>query len=607
MSQFRRKFYLIVFDFVCIYISLLLGVFIRFHGNIPYELRELALIHGIYISFIFILFFWSFGLYKNLWQYGGLGELFQITLSSITSTIICLFAEIIFQTRLPESSIIISAVIIILLLLSTRIIYRSLRNYSKRKQMKKPVKKTMVIGAGDAGIIILREMKNNSNVKNSPVIFIDDDKAKIGCKIQGVRIVGNTETIPQNVVKYNIEEIIFAIPSANNQDKKRILQICSKTGCRILVMSPIEKQLKGISFLRPVRIEDLLGRLEVNLDISSISSYLSNKTVLITGGGGSIGSEIARQIMGFNIKKLVLLDNYENNVFYLVHELRINYGSEVNIEIAIASIRDRDRLEEIFKTYKPDVVFHAAAHKHVPLMEKNPSEAVKNNIFGTFNLVDLSDEYHVEKFILISTDKAVNPTSVMGATKRIAEMIVQAINKRSNTVFSAVRFGNVLGSNGSVIPLFKKQIEAGGPITITDPEIKRYFMTPSEASQLVIQSGAIAKGGEIFILDMGEQIKIIDLAKNLITLSGLIPEQDIKIEIVGLRPGEKLFEELMHKDSCRRTSNDRIFIEDTCKFSFEEIVEKITDLMEISGNSNSIKEAIAKIVPQYDYKKDSIR
>ena len=449
----------------------------------------------------------------------------------------------------------------------------------------------------------------NPSTKRVPVVVVDDDINKQGKNMYGVRIEYGSKRIPELAKKYDIYEIVFAIPSLDIENRRKILQICSQTRCDLRVMpllSEIHDYNNLSNILKKVEIDDLLGRKEVNQDVQSIAGYLRNKVILITGGGGSIGSEIARQIIKFYPKKLILLDNYENKVADLLDELRIKYGRDIEIDIIIASIRDTARLEHVFSLYKPDVVFHAAAHKHVPLMEANPCEAVKNNVLGTLNTANMADKYKTKRFVLISTDKAVNPTSVMGATKRIAEMIIQSMNNRSETEFVSVRFGNVLDSSGSVIPLFKKQIEAGGPVTITHPDVRRYFMTIPEAAQLVIQAGAMAKGGEIFVLDMGEPIKIIDLVNNLIRLSGLIPEQDIKLEIIGLRPGEKMFEEFMlDEEGVDKTRHEKIFIGRSHNRSYDGVMMYIESLIKCMDNPDNLRKTIAKVVPTYTYKKET--
>jgi len=466
------------------------------------------------------------------------------------------------------------------------------------------IKRIMIIGAGDAGSIIIRELLFNPGTMSMPVVVVDDDIKKHGKKIHGIQIEGGRNKIPELVKKYNIYEIIFAMPSLDIENRRKILQICSQTRCNLKIMpllSEIHDYNNLSNSLRKVKIEDLLGRKEVNLDVQSIAEYLRNKVILITGGGGSIGSEIARQVIKFYPKKLIIFDIYENSVSLLLDELRIKYSSITKVEVTIGSILDTNKLENVFLLNKPDVVFHAAAYKHVPLMEANPEEAVKNNVFGTLNTAQAADKYKVKRFVLISTVKAVNPTSIMGATKRIAEMIIQSMNKNSETQFAAVRFGNVLESNGSVIPLFKQQIEAGGPVTITHPDIKRCFMTIPEAAKLVIQAGAIERGGEIFILDMGEMVKIMDLARDLIRLSGLTPDEDIKIEISGLRPGEKMYEELiLNKENIKKTCHDKIFVEKSLDdISFNKVMQCLESLKKNIDNPESLREVIFKIISYY--------
>ncbi len=419
-------------------------------------------------------------------------------------------------------------------------------------------------------------------MKKRVVGILDDDLNKVGRKIHNIKILGTTDEVKRIVEENNIDEIIIAMANVSKEEKRAIIEKCQQTKCKLKTLPGIYEIIDGkvdIKKIRDVEIDDLLGREPIKTNLSEISNYIEEKVILVTGGGGSIGSELCRQIASFNPKHLIIVDNYENNAYAIQQELIRKYGKELNLSTIIASIREEVRMEEIFKTYRPEVVFHAAAHKHVPLMEKSPSEAIKNNIFGTYKVANLADKYNVRRFVLISTDKAVNPTNIMGATKRAAEMIIQTLNERSNTEYVAVRFGNVLGSNGSVIPLFKKQIEEGGPVTITHPDIIRYFMTIPEAVGLVIQAGAMAKGGEIFILDMGEPVKILDLANNLIRLSGFEPGVDIKIKYTGLRPGEKLYEELlMSEEGITKTDNKKIFIGKPVDFSIDR-VEKHLDVL----------------------------
>ena len=424
--------------------------------------------------------------------------------------------------------------------------------------------KVMIVGAGDAGASIIKEIKQHPEYNKKVAVAIDDDSRKIGKRISGVKIAADRSKIKTMARKKGIDEIIVAIPSANHKEIQNILNECNKTKCKIKVLPSLGELINGdvsVSHLRDVEIEDLLGRDPVKVNLREISGYLEEKIVLVTGGGGSIGSELCRQIARFRPRRIIAMDIYENTVFELANEMKSKYP-QLEFEVVIGSVRSRERVHEVFEKYKPHVVFHAAAHKHVPLMEKNPKEAIKNNIIGTKNLIDMADEYSVSKFVLISTDKAVNPTNVMGATKRAGEMMLQEKSTHSRTSYTAVRFGNVLGSNGSVIPIFRKQIENGGPVTVTHPDITRYFMTIPEAVQLVIQAGAMADGGEIFVLDMGEPVRIMDLAENIIRLSGYIPRVDIDIEITGLRPGEKLYEELLlDEENMKKTAHQKIYVE----------------------------------------------
>ena len=432
---------------------------------------------------------------------------------------------------------------------------------------------------------------------------MDDDPTKKGSYIRGVRIVGNRYDIPIVAKEYKIDEIIVAVPSAKPKDLKDILNICKETGCNLKQLPGIDQLVNGevsISKLKPVDVNDLLGRDPVNVDISSIMNYVSGKVVMVTGGGGSIGSELCRQIAQHNPKLLLIIDIYENSAYDIQNELKARYP-ELNFRVLIASVRNTKRMDRIFETYRPEIVYHAAAHKHVPLMEDSPNEAVKNNVMGTWKVVQAADKWNVKRFVMISTDKAVNPTNVMGATKRICEMIIQTYNQRSKTEFVAVRFGNVLGSNGSVIPLFRKQIAAGGPVTVTHPDIIRYFMTIPEAVSLVLQAGAYARGGEIFVLDMGEPVKILDLAKNLILLSGHKPNEDIMIEFTGLRMGEKLYEEmLMKEEGMQETANKLIYIGKPIKLDEEKFLAQLQELSDyVKKEPDDIRKYLMKIVPTY--------
>lgn len=468
----------------------------------------------------------------------------------------------------------------------------------------KDQERVMIIGAGSAGTMIINEMLARRNLKLNPILLIDDRDFKQGKRISGVKVEGKRKDIMRLAEEKDIDTIIIAIPSIDNENKKQILDICRKTNCKIKIIPGIYEIISGeatVSKIKDVELEDLLGRDPVVLDSKGISNYLNDKVVLVTGAGGSIGSELCRQIIPFGPKKLILFDIYENSVYDIQNELKSNYP-QIDMSVLIGSIRDKARLEEIFNKYKIDVVFHAAAHKHVPLMEDSPKEAIKNNVFGTLNLVKTAHEYEIDRLVLISTDKAVNPTNIMGATKRLCEMIVQSYNTISKTEFVAVRFGNVLGSNGSVIPLFKKQIQNGGPVTVTHKNITRYFMLIPEAAQLVLQAGCFANGGEVFVLDMGKPVKIYDLAVDLIKLSGLEPNRDIKIKITGLRPGEKLYEELlMSEEGLKSTGHNKIYIGKPTFESINSLNKKLDELRELLNEDDDklIKEKMKQIVPTY--------
>ena len=486
---------------------------------------------------------------------------------------------------------------------SIRLWHRRKRRLSQ--QDSEEFHRVMVVGAGEMGSMVIKDMKTAPESKGIPVVAIDDDKSKRGTRIHGVKVAGGRESIPRMAGRYNVDQIVLAIASAKKEDRQDILSICAKTGCKLKTVPALYEILEGDMehpAVRDVDILDLLGRDEVDLNVEEISGYLKNKTVLVTGGGGSIGSELCRQIAHFHPKRLIIFDIYENNAYDLQNELLMKFPN-LNLEVLIGSVRDRARVEHVFEVCRPDVVFHAAAHKHVPLMELSPGEAVKNNVFGTLNVAQACDKYGVKRMVMISTDKAVNPTNIMGATKRICELIIQYCSRHSkNTDYMAVRFGNVLGSNGSVIPLFKRQIAAGGPVTVTHPDIIRYFMTIPEAARLVIQAGGMAHGGEIFILDMGEPVKIVDLVRNLIRLSGLEPDVDIKIKYTGLRPGEKLYEELLldSEGGCQKTSHQLIYIGKPIPFDEETFLADLESLRKVAGVDNvKMVELVHRLVPTY--------
>ena len=556
-----RQLILIATDIVCIVLAFLISNWIIYS---KYKLQDVGLYEILTFIIVSIVILSICKCYRNLWRYAGEEELIAIVFACILSIITTYSIHLLIGIEFQQTFYILNLIITTSLISWARLTYRTGRRVLIRSRLKEKPFNVLIVGAGSAGDIVIQELKNNPTLLKKPIGIVDDDIKKQCRRMHNVPIIGMVKDIDSIVTKYDIDEIIIAIANISRKDKKNIIEVCKKTKCKLKTIPGIFEIIDGkvdIKKIRDVQIEDLLGRDQVKVNLDEISGYLQNKVVLVTGGGGSIGSELCRQVSSLNPKQLIILDNYENNAYAIQQELVRKYGTSLNLITVIASIREEKRMDDIFKKYKPDVVFHAAAHKHVPLMEKNPSEAVKNNIFGTKNLAVLADKYKVKRFVLISTDKAVNPTNIMGATKRAAEMIIQTMNEKSETEFVAVRFGNVLGSNGSVIPLFKKQIEEGGPITITHPEIIRYFMTIPEAVQLVIQAGAMTKGGEIFVLDMGEPVKIIDLAKNLIKLSGFEPDVDICIEFTGLRPGEKLYEELlMSEEGLTDTSHEKIFI-----------------------------------------------
>ncbi|WP_078545738.1 polysaccharide biosynthesis protein [Litchfieldia alkalitelluris] len=528
---------------------------------------------SLFISHHFFSFFYK--LYKKAWEYASIGELFiifkAITFSVITTAIV---QQIVLQ-HIHVRLLAITWMIHMLLIGGSRLVWRVYRDAFIKNQDQK--KRTLIIGAGAAGTMVARQLLHNHETELLPVAFIDDSARKQKLDILGIPVVGTVSEIARLVSKYEIANIVIAIPSLSKRELNRIFQECAKTNAKTKILPMLEDLVTGkvsVNQFRDVQVEDLLGREPIELDITSISEYVTDKTVLVTGAGGSIGSEICRQISNFSPKKLILLGHGENSIYSIEMELKETYrNSDIEFITEIADLQDAKKMMSVMSTYHPDVVYHAAAHKHVPLMERNPEEAVKNNIFGTVNVAKAASWHGVGTFVMISTDKAVNPTSVMGATKRLAEMMIQNMDKNSKTRFVAVRFGNVLGSRGSVIPLFKKQIEKGGPVTVTHPDMVRYFMTIPEASKLVIQAGALAKGGEIFVLDMGDPVKIDDLARNLIKLSGNSIEE-IGIEYTGMRPGEKLFEELLKHDEVHEQQiYPKIYIGKTSHLYIEEIEE----------------------------------
>lgn len=558
----------------------------------------------LFYTIISLLIFWVFRLYHSLWQYASIAEVYRIAEACITVEVVHFLSNKMVGNMLPRSCYFNAAIYLIIAICASRFMYRMIRTVLNKYRNIKTSNNVMIIGAGEATNVIMREIQNSSYLANSNIAcIIDDDRRKVGKYIRGVKVIGTRDKIKEAAKLYDIDEIIFAIPSASNEVKRDILNICKETDCTLKILPGVYQMVDGeinVNSIRNVDVLDLLGRDPIEVDIESIMGYVKDKVIMVTGGGGSIGSELCRQLVSHKPKQLIIFDIYENNAYDIQQELKINYP-DANVVTLIGSIRNVSRLESVFAQYKPDIVYHAAAHKHVPLMEVSPDEAVKNNVVGTWNVAKMADKYGVKKFVMISTDKAVNPTNVMGATKRICEMIVQTYNEISKTDFVAVRFGNVLGSNGSVIPLFKKQIEAGGPVTVTDPNIIRYFMTIPEAVSLVLQAGAYAKGGEIFILDMGEPVKIDDLAKNLIRLSGYTLGVDMEIKYTGLRPGEKLYEELLMKEEgLQETDNKLIHIGKPIEFDKENFFDNLEKLKEEAySETGNIREYLKNVVDTY--------
>ncbi|NSW91996.1 MAG: polysaccharide biosynthesis protein [Firmicutes bacterium] len=610
MRSHYRPVILIITDIVLIILSYIFAFIIRFEGNLPKQYFDIFVETAFILIAIKIAAFYYFSLYKNLWRYAGVIDVLQIIVAAGVANAISISYLFLMQSNLPRSIYVLAFILDIFFIGGSRFGYRLMRELMgstyhalKLNGQNGHPKNALIIGAGEAGAMVIREFRNHPELNAKPLAILDDDKEKHRRRIHGVPVLGAIEKVKEVARDLDIDEIIIAIPSANKKDIRHIIDMCKDTRSKLRILPGVYELIDGkvdVKQIRDVQIEDLLGREPVDLNIEEISGYLRDKVVLVTGGGGSIGSELCRQIARFDPKLLLILDIYENNAYNLQIELTRNHP-EIQTKILIASIRDKARLDSIFQAYKPHVVFHAAAHKHVPLMEDNPTEAIKNNVFGTLNVAECSDKYSVEKFVLISTDKAVNPTNVMGATKRIAEMTVQMMDKHSGTRYAAVRFGNVLGSSGSVIPLFKSQIAEGGPVTVTHPDITRYFMTIPEAAQLVIQAGAMAEGGEIFVLDMGEPIKIMDLAKDLIRLSGFEPGEDIPIEITELRPGEKLYEELfMEREVLKATKHSKIFIGKPLENNIEALkeLESLRHIL-IDEDTEEALSIVNKLVPGY--------
>ncbi len=627
---------LMLYDFVTIAFSYFFGLWLRFDfrfSGIPVAYLSVYYKMIVPYALISIFVYWKFKLYRSIWRFASYNELTNIILSNLLLGIFNYVVTRIFGARMPLSYHVIGFIMQMLFAAAIRFSYRFVLMLKRQQRNSKNLTRVMLIGAGDAGMTILRDVNKNMESTSRVVCIIDDNSNKLGRYIEGVPVVGNRDDILKNVEKYNIDEIFYAIPSASASQRRDILNICRETDCQIRVLPGIQQIVKGdvsVSMMKNVAIEDLLGRDVVKVNNEEIFSFINGKVIMVTGGGGSIGSELCRQIAKHDPRQLIIFDIYENNAYDIQQELKRTYP-ELDLVVLIGSVRDSKRIDYVFSKYRPEIVYHAAAHKHVPLMEASPNEAIKNNTIGTFKTAYAAVKYGTRRFVLISTDKAVNPTNVMGASKRMCEMVIQTFDKliknettykldvvedcfsevgvkdlKGKTEFVAVRFGNVLGSNGSVIPLFRKQIEAGGPVTVTHPDIIRYFMTIPEAVSLVLQAGVYAAGGEIFILDMGEPVKIDTLARNLIKLSGFKPDEDIKIVYTGLRPGEKLYEEkLMDAEGNKKTENDLIYVGMPLDIDEDRFLQQLKELYIASNNNDeNIFELIGKVVPTYKRKED---
>lgn len=601
-----RRMFLVTYDIIAVCLSSVFALMSRF--DFSYESVTPHFMDSIknfmpFSVLIALIVFYIFRLYHSLWKFAGAIELQNIVTACMLTSALQGVGFYLTNQAVPRSYYFFNAFFLIAFTFANRFSYRFFRDIRHKQLNRKNGINVMIIGAGDAGNVIIKEIVSSTFSRMVIRCIIDDDANKWGRFIQGIKVVGGRDKIVEYVKFYGINEIFIAMPSVSKSEIRKIIEICQETDCKLRTLPGMYQLVNGevdVSKLRDVDVEDLLGRDPIKVDLDSILGYVQNKVVLVTGGGGSIGSELCRQIATHKPKKLIIVDIYENNAYDVQQELKLKYP-ELDFVVLIASVRNTNRMNSIFESYRPDIVYHAAAHKHVPLMEASPNEAIKNNVFGTWKTAQAAAFYGTKKFVMISTDKAVNPTNIMGASKRICEMIIQIFNNNYDTEFVAVRFGNVLGSNGSVIPLFRRQIEAGGPVTVTHPDIIRYFMTIPEAVSLVLQAGAFAKGGEIFVLDMGEPVKILDLAKNLIHLSGFKVDEDIKIEFTGLRPGEKLYEELlMEEEGLKETQNKLIHIGKPIEMDESNFFKQLHALKEATDReSANIKEMIKEMVPTY--------
>lgn len=606
-----RGLMFLVWDICVIQISSLLALLVRFDfmvGNIPEEYLQNVFSYSLPGTVLTILIFTFCRLYSTMWGSASIREAVIIVVACLISFFGQVAGMVLLEYHMPRSYYVLWLLFMTISMGAGRFSYRILRIMMNRlatKQSRDTKKRVMIVGAGQGGTLLIKELKNSNKSTAEPVCVIDDDVNKTGRFVNGVPVKGTRKDIVELAEKMEIDEIYIAMPSAMPCEIRDILETCQQTKCKMKILPGLYQLANGdvsVAKLRKVKIEDLLGREPVQVDLDEIMGYIKDKTVLVTGGGGSIGSELCRQLADHGVGRLIIFDMYENNAYDIQQELKRSHP-ELNLEVLIGSVRNTNRLDYLFRTYRPDVVYHAAAHKHVPLMEDSPNEAIKNNVIGTYKTAKAAIRYGVKRFILISTDKAVNPTNIMGASKRLCEMVIQMCNRKGDTDFAAVRFGNVLGSNGSVIPLFKKQIEEGGPVTVTHKDIIRYFMTIPEAVSLVLQAGAYAKGGEIFVLNMGKPVKILDMAEKLIRLSGYEPYEDIKIEFTGLRPGEKLYEELlMDEEGLGATKNDRIFIGKPIEMDYVEFEEGLWELDEaVWRETGDIRSMVKRLVPGYHY------
>lgn len=615
-SSKTRMMILALVDIATMIMNSYLALILRHEGHYSWiddkyinSIQSYMIINIVTTLIIFILL----NLYNNVWSFIGVHEELMIVAACTLSTAFQGLGMEVFMLEVPRSYYVFYLFLMVTTTTITRFSYRMLATVKHGlKRNRGEIVNTLVIGAGEAGSVIVQEIKSSKYLNRNVVGIIDDNPSKKGKYLHGIKILGNRNDIKRLAEKYDVQEIILAIPSASAKDTRDILKICNETECKLKVLPGMYQLITeevSVSKLREVSIEDLLGRDTIDIDVESVCNHVNNQVVMITGGGGSIGSELCRQIAAHNPKLLIIFDIYENTTYDIQQELIKKYPS-LKLETLIGSVRNTNRIESVIERYRPDIIYHAAAHKHVPLMEDSPNEAIKNNVFGTYKTARAADKYGVKRFVLISTDKAVNPTNIMGASKRICEMIIQTFSRYSATEYVAVRFGNVLGSNGSVIPLFKKQIAEGGPVTVTHPDIIRYFMTIPEAVSLVLEAGANAKGGEIFVLDMGEPVKIADLAKNLIRLSGYKLGEDIEIKYTGLRPGEKLYEELLTKEEgLKKTANALIFVGKPLEFDEVHFLSQLKELEEkANSESHEIKELVADIVPTYHIRpEDKVR